>query len=196
MARTSLLAKLKSRPGPIVQMGFGLHAGKAVQGAIGSQRKIDATYVSEAVERAEYLETSTKKYGLRMLMSDSFLHLLHASNRRRCRKIDQIMFHNENEEDTEEIGYGQGDVMELFTFDMDIDALWRTKIGTRVTEDTGNGSDNEGSTRSQRLGGSRMSGSSLRLSGGSSLRLSGSSQRRDLGGKNNCLLYTSPSPRD
>lgn len=43
--------------------GFGLHAGKAVQGAIGSQRKLDATYLSEAVERAEFLESSTKIYG-------------------------------------------------------------------------------------------------------------------------------------
>jgi class 3 adenylate cyclase len=71
-ATQRLKAKLKNRAGPVVQMGFGLHAGKAVQGAIGSQRKIDATYVSEAVERAEFLEASTKKYGLNMLMSDSF----------------------------------------------------------------------------------------------------------------------------
>ena len=71
-ATMRLKSKLKNRPGPVVQMGFGLHAGKAVQGAIGSQRKIDATYVSEAVERAEFLEASTKKYGLNMLMSGSF----------------------------------------------------------------------------------------------------------------------------
>ena len=64
-AREALLAKLSKRKGPVVQMGFGLHAGKAVQGAIGSQRKIDATYVSESVERAEFLESSTKKYGLK-----------------------------------------------------------------------------------------------------------------------------------
>ncbi len=130
LPRTALLNKLKKRPGPIVQMGFGLHAGKAVQGAIGSQKKIDATYVSEAVERAEYLETSTKKYKVQMLMSDSFHRLLHPSNRRRCRKIDQIMFQNEDEEDYEEEAYGQGDVMELFTYDLDVDALWEgTKKG-------------------------------------------------------------------
>jgi class 3 adenylate cyclase len=124
--RTTLLNKLKDRPGPVVQMGFGLHAGKAVQGAIGSQRKIDATYVSEAVQRAEYLETSTKKYKVPMLMSDSFYGLLHPSNRRRCRKIDQIMFINEAEDDYEyeEELLGQGDVMELYTYDLDVDALW------------------------------------------------------------------------
>lgn len=123
VARDSLLAKLSKRKGPVVQLGFGLHAGKAVQGAIGSQRKIDATYVSEAVERAEFLESSTKKYGVKMLMSDSFHHLLHPSNRRRCRKIDQICMQNEDYAEYQDID--QGEIIELFTFDMDIDALWR-----------------------------------------------------------------------
>lgn len=123
-AREALLAKLSKRKGPVVQLGFGLHAGKAVQGAIGSQRKIDATYVSESVERAEFLESSTKKYGVRMLMSDSFHRLLHPSNRRRCRKIDQILLQGEDDDD-EDAPVDEGNFMELFTFDMDIDALWR-----------------------------------------------------------------------
>ena len=70
-ARNRLLTKLSKRKGPIVQMGFGLHAGKAVQGAIGSPRKLDATYISESVERAEFLESSTKTYGKRI----KFFHL-------------------------------------------------------------------------------------------------------------------------
>ena len=124
-AREALIEKLKKRKGRIVQMGFGLHAGRAVQGAIGSQRKIDATYVSEAVERAEFLESSTKKYKLKMLMSDSFHRLLHPNNRRRCRKVDQILIREDEEEDEEEEDdVLNGDIMELFTFDMDIDALW------------------------------------------------------------------------
>jgi class 3 adenylate cyclase len=129
-AKEKLLTKLKKRPGPVVQMGFGLHAGKAAQCAIGSQRKIDATYVSEAVERAEFLESSTKQYGLKMLMSDSFHRLLHPSNRRRCRKIDQILFHNEDEDDDDEAAYAKGDIMELFTYDMDIEASWKTNTKT------------------------------------------------------------------
>lgn len=44
LARERLLTKLSKRTGPVVQMGFGLHAGKAVQGAIGSERKIDGKY--------------------------------------------------------------------------------------------------------------------------------------------------------
>jgi class 3 adenylate cyclase len=143
-AREALLKKLSKRKGPVVQLGFGLHAGKAVQGAIGSQRKIDATYVSESVERAEFLESSTKKYGLKMLMSDSFHRLLHSSNRRRCRKIDQILFQNEDDDDDE--AYLSGDVMELFTFDMDIDALWRIPI-KNATDMSDAGSEASGSSQ-------------------------------------------------
>jgi hypothetical protein len=96
----------------------------------GSQRKIDATYVSEAVERAEFLESSTQKYGLRMLLSDSFHRLLHPSNRRRCRKIDQILIKEEDDEDADDEGDDEpnGDMMELFNFDIDIDSLWAYKI--------------------------------------------------------------------
>jgi len=146
VAREALLSKLSKRKGPIVQMGFGLHAGTAVQGAIGSIRKIDATYVSEAVERAEYLESSTKKYGLQVLMSGSFHKLLHPSNRRRCRKIDQILIRNDdNEEERDE---HDGELVELLTFDMDIDALWREEI--RPQRKTG---DSDSEFGSEKLGG-------------------------------------------
>jgi class 3 adenylate cyclase len=138
-ARDALLTKLKGRKGPVVQMGCGLHAGKAVQGAIGSQRKIDATYVSEAVERAEFLESSTKKYGLKMLMSDSFHRLLHPSNRRRCRKVDQILIKNDDDDESDEDPM-HGDIMELLTFDMDIEALWKN---VNSKSETGHESDSE-----------------------------------------------------
>ena len=100
-AKNRLLAKLSKdkRKGPIVQMGFGLHAGKAVQGAIGSQRKLDATYISESVERAEFLESSTKTYGVPLLMSDAFYDLLSSSNRLRCRKVDQLLLLTEQDGD-------------------------------------------------------------------------------------------------
>ena len=73
---SALKKKFAKRPGNLVQLGFGLHAGKAVEGAIGSQRKLDATYLSEAVELSDYLESSTKKYGVNVLMSGKFYSLL------------------------------------------------------------------------------------------------------------------------
>ena len=94
----ALKRKFSKRPGLLVQLGFGLHAGRAVEGAIGSQRKLDATYLSEAVELSEYLESSTKKYGVNILMSGSFLKLLHPNVSQMCRKIDHIFLTDEFEE--------------------------------------------------------------------------------------------------
>ncbi|KAL3937309.1 MAG: hypothetical protein SGBAC_007561 [Bacillariaceae sp.] len=130
-ARNALLAKLKKRSGAIVQMGFGLHAGKAVQGAIGSQRKIDATYVSEAVEKAEFLESSTKQYGLKMLASDSFYALLAPKIQRRCRKIDQVYFPEDEDEAYEPTIDEKMEMrMELFTYDINLNTLWKKKQGS------------------------------------------------------------------
>ena len=55
--------------------------------------------------------------------SHSFRHSIRTS---RCRKIDQILIREEEEEEEEdeEEDLINGDIMELFTFDMDIDALW------------------------------------------------------------------------
>lgn len=94
-----------------------MYVGRAVQGAIGSQRKIDPTYVSEAVERAEFLESSTKKYGVKLLMSESFHRLLHTGNRRRCRKVDQIVMREDDEGDEDDLTLN-GEILELFTFDV------------------------------------------------------------------------------
>lgn len=137
-AREALTTKLQSRAGSIVQMGFGLHAGKAVQGAIGSQRKIDATYVSESVETSEFLESSTKKYGLKMLMSGSFHRLLDQRNKRRCRKVDQIMVFDDADGDDEDV---EGQVMDLLTFDMNIDALNVEKSSDNTESDMNSESD-------------------------------------------------------
>lgn len=43
-----------------VKMGFGLHLGWAIEGAIGSIYKIDASYLSPNVNMAAVLEGCTK----------------------------------------------------------------------------------------------------------------------------------------
>ena len=43
-----------------VKMGFGLHQGWGIEGAIGSEFKIDASYLSPNVNMAGKLESSTK----------------------------------------------------------------------------------------------------------------------------------------
>lgn len=43
-----------------VKMGFGLHMGWGIEGAIGSNFKIDASYLSPNVNMASRLEAATK----------------------------------------------------------------------------------------------------------------------------------------
>eukprot|EP00352_Strombidinopsis_acuminata_P006036 CAMPEP_0176357484 /NCGR_PEP_ID=MMETSP0126-20121128/14807_1 /TAXON_ID=141414 ORGANISM="Strombidinopsis acuminatum, Strain SPMC142" /NCGR_SAMPLE_ID=MMETSP0126 /ASSEMBLY_ACC=CAM_ASM_000229 /LENGTH=61 /DNA_ID=CAMNT_0017711113 /DNA_START=2353 /DNA_END=2538 /DNA_ORIENTATION=+ len=50
-------------------MGFGLHVGYAIEGAIGSFYKIDASYLSPNVNMAARLEAATKQFGVPLLIS-------------------------------------------------------------------------------------------------------------------------------
>merc|ERR1712032_1559770 len=63
----ALLARL---PGYRVRMGIGLHYGWAIEGAIGSEFKIDASYLSPHVNIASRLEATTKQYEVSILMSE------------------------------------------------------------------------------------------------------------------------------
>jgi class 3 adenylate cyclase len=49
-------------------MGFGLHIGWAIEGAIGSEYKIDASYLSPNVNISSRLEAATKQYGVQILI--------------------------------------------------------------------------------------------------------------------------------
>ncbi len=51
---------LQRMPNYKVKMGFGLHSGWAIEGAIGSEFKIDASYLSPNVNMASRLEAATK----------------------------------------------------------------------------------------------------------------------------------------
>eukprot|EP01029_Cantina_marsupialis_P022213 TRINITY_DN5414_c0_g1_i1.p1 TRINITY_DN5414_c0_g1~~TRINITY_DN5414_c0_g1_i1.p1 ORF type:complete len:1377 (-),score=302.62 TRINITY_DN5414_c0_g1_i1:222-4352(-) len=73
-----------------LKMGFGLHAGWAVEGAIGSKLKVDASYLSSHVNTASRLEAATKQYRVPILFSGQFFSLLSPCCRSRCRLIDRV----------------------------------------------------------------------------------------------------------
>lgn len=73
-----------------VRLGTGLHVGWAIEGAIGSNRKIDATYLSPHVNMSEFLESSTKTYGVSLLMSEPFYKLLSPTAKKYCRQVDRL----------------------------------------------------------------------------------------------------------
>jgi class 3 adenylate cyclase len=59
-------------PGYKVNVGFGLHAGYAFSGPIGSEFKIDATYFSHDVSLAGILEDASKTYKTKILFTGEF----------------------------------------------------------------------------------------------------------------------------
>ena len=96
-------------PNFCVKMGFGLHVGWAIEGAIGSKYKIDASYLSPHVNMAARLEAATKQFGVPLLLSETFVALLSPAVRRRVRQIDCVTVKGS----TQPIG--------LYTFDVDAD---------------------------------------------------------------------------
>jgi hypothetical protein len=89
-------------------MGFGLHIGWAIEGAIGSEYKIDASYLSPNVNMASRLEAATKQFGVSLLMSDQFVACLSPGMRARVRQIDCVTVK------------GSMQPVGLFTYDIDL----------------------------------------------------------------------------
>jgi class 3 adenylate cyclase len=73
-----------------VRMGYGLHIGWAIEGAIGSRYKIDASYLSPHVNIAARLEAATKQYGVPLLLSSSFFRFLTPAAQQMCRQLDCV----------------------------------------------------------------------------------------------------------
>jgi hypothetical protein len=73
-----------------VKLGFGLHLGYSIEGAIGSTFKIDASYLSPHVNEANKLEEKTKTYGVSLVISNDFVDYLSVDARKVVRPIDVI----------------------------------------------------------------------------------------------------------
>jgi len=82
------LAKL---PNYQVRMGFGLHVGWAIEGAIGSEFKIDASYLSPNVNMASRLEAATKQFGVNLLISGALHDICTERCRKQMRHIDTVV---------------------------------------------------------------------------------------------------------
>ena len=98
-------------PGYSVRMGYGLHAGWAIEGAIGSTYKVDASYLSPNVNMAARLEAATKQFGTPILLSSDFVNVLSPKARARTRQIDRVTVK------------GSSKPMGLYTYDCDKTAL-------------------------------------------------------------------------
>lgn len=69
---------------------FGLHMGWTVQGAIGSDNKIDACYLSPQLQIALRLEELSKVFEMQIILSEPLYNLMSLKARNTLRKIDVI----------------------------------------------------------------------------------------------------------
>ena len=73
-----------------INLNFGMDAGWAVEGAVGSAYKIDATYLSPHVNMASRMMSATKQYGVYILLSQSVHKLLSENAQDKLRHIDTV----------------------------------------------------------------------------------------------------------
>ena len=98
-----------------VSMGFGLHAGWGIEGAVGSLQKVDATYLSPHVNMSARLESSSRQYGTPLLVSQNFFDLMSVEGQSKCRRLDVVTVKGS------EVPIG------IYTYDCLQDQLFRSK---------------------------------------------------------------------
>ena len=81
--------KRKSEGKPPVDHGMGLNTDQIVSGNIGSPKRMDYTVIGDGVNLAARVESSCKKYGAHILMSEYTFHALKATYR--TRQIDKVI---------------------------------------------------------------------------------------------------------
>lgn len=72
-ALEELNAKREARQQPPLQIGMGLHAGKAISGTIGSSERMEYTVIGNTVNTGSRIEAATKAFGADLLISDTVL---------------------------------------------------------------------------------------------------------------------------
>lgn len=77
---------------------YGMDAGWAVEGAVGSEYKIDATYLSPHVNMASRCMSACKQYGVKVLLSQAVEELLSKEARSKMRHLDTVYVKGSNVE--------------------------------------------------------------------------------------------------
>ena len=104
-----------------VKLGFGLHLGYAIEGAIGSLFKIDASYLSHDVDMANKLEEKTKDFGKELILSGDLVDYLTEDSKKYVRLLDQVK-------------YKDGEKVRYYTVDMNLAVLETHKMSEEEKE--------------------------------------------------------------
>lgn len=113
--RSNVLASYRYHPGLQQRLGsdcrvnlsFGLHCGWAIEGAVGSEFKIDASYLSPNVSIAASIEHATRIYSVPILITEAVTTLCSKEMVDNMRLIDKVRF------------VGTNAPMELYCLDLD-----------------------------------------------------------------------------
>ena len=92
------------------RLGFGLHLGQSIEGAIGSMFKIDASYLSTDVNMANELEENTKTFKKELIMSGDFYDYLSEDAKAYVRLLD--IFKSKS-----------GQITRLYSIDLDLENI-------------------------------------------------------------------------
>merc|ERR1712232_1357980 len=116
--RDRQLAEYRDHPALLARRGsyrvtlrFGLHLGWSIEGAIGSEFKIDASYLSSHVNMVVQLESTTKFYGVMLMMSEDLVRACSDEFAYYFRAIDYVKLQ------------GAKSPTRLFTVDLDCKAI-------------------------------------------------------------------------
>lgn len=125
--------QMKLRENCRVNLTFGLHRGWAIEGAVGSEFKIDASYLSPNVSVTQSLERATEHYGVSIIVAQSVLKSCSRQMKEKCRLIDNVII------------TGSVKPMELYCVDMDyrrvelpeedpLNVVWNTRTRYKVRQ--------------------------------------------------------------
>merc|ERR1719436_2291738 len=97
--RSPVLATYRGHPGLQQRLGknfrvtlsSGLHYGWAIEGAVGTEFKIDASYLSPNVSIAESVERATAIYGVCNLITEAVVSMCTKEMAAKCRLIDRVI---------------------------------------------------------------------------------------------------------
>jgi class 3 adenylate cyclase len=92
------------------KLGFGLHLGQSIEGAIGSMFKIDASYLSSNVDQSNNLEENTKTFLKELIMSGEFYDYLSQDSKSNLRLLD--IFKTKS-----------GEIQRLYSIDLNLEIL-------------------------------------------------------------------------
>jgi len=81
---------------PPIKIGIGIHSGDMMFGTVGEHNRMDSTVISDAVNLASRVESSTKDYGISMLITEELLVSIKSQEKLKIRYIDKINVKGKN----------------------------------------------------------------------------------------------------